>query len=191
MELAGRLRVEDPNRLRDGLVRVASGRRHEVEVAPRRPEPSGANPRELEALRLLIHHRDDIVTHLDARLFADPTARRAYEALAAHPAVPDAAADADPPVQELLFRLAQEEAGEGPTAADEVALLVKEALSRLRAEARRGDDLVRAHEINRLADRIQVPDTDLAAVAEGLELLRAHGRGSHDGAQHAERADHG
>jgi hypothetical protein len=90
-----------------------------------------------------------------------------------------------------LFRLAQEEAGEGPTAADEVALLVKEALSRLRVEARRDDDLVLAHEINRLADRIQVPDVDLLAVEQGLELLRTHRRGSHDGAQHEQRADHG
>lgn len=82
--------------------------------------------------------------------------------------------------QDLLFRLTQEEATEGPTAVDVAALLVKDALSRMSAEVRRTDDIALMHEINGLMDRIQVPDVDVTVVDKALELLRGHGRGSTD-----------
>jgi hypothetical protein len=80
----------------------------------------------------------------------------------------------------LLYRLAQEEAGEGPTAIDVAAMLVKDALARLKDEVRRGDDIALAHEINGLMDRIQLPDVDVGVVDAGLELLRSqeHGAGA-------------
>lgn len=184
MDLADRLQL-DPDRLRDRLRRTGSGRRGAVEVVEHRPEPSRANPRELEALRLVVHHRDDVVDRLDPLLFADPTARAAFEALLTAPTVADAAAATDGPVQELLFRLAQEESSEGPTAVDVAALLVKDALGRLLAVVRRSDDVALAHEVNGLMVRIQVPDVDVTVVDKALELLREQGRGTDD-----ERAGH-
>jgi DNA primase len=176
MDLAGRLQL-DPDRLR-GRLRVGPAR--EVDVVQRVEAPSQASARELEALRLMIHRRADIAERLDVVLFADPVARSAYAALAAHGDVQDAAVDVEGPPQHLLYRLAQEQAGEGPTAIDVAALLVKDALDRMQVEVRRTDDIALMHEINGLMDRIQVPDVDVTVVDKALELLRGHGRGSTD-----------
>jgi DNA primase len=180
MDLAGKLQL-DPDRLR-GRLRVGPAR--EVDVVQRVEAPSKASPRELEALRLLIHRRADIADRLDAVLFADPVARSAYVALDANPDVQDAAVTVEGPPQHLLYRLAQEQAGEGPTAIDVAALLVKDALDRMQVEVRRTDDIALMHEINGLANRIQVPDVDVTVVDKALELLRGHERGSHDGGDH-------
>ena len=176
MDLADRLHL-DPDRLRG---RLKVGARREVEVVERVAAPSAASGRELEALRLLIHRRAEIADRLDATLFADPTAREAYTLLIDSPSVQDAAMAAELSTQDLLFRLTQEEATEGPTAVDVAALLVKDALGRMSAEVRRTDDIALMHEINGLMDRIQVPDVDVTVVDKALELLRGHGRGSTD-----------
>ncbi|MET0827292.1 MAG: DNA primase [Acidimicrobiales bacterium] len=176
MDLADRLHL-DPDRLRS---RLKVGARREVEVVERVGAPSAASGRELEALRLLIHRRAEIADRLDATLFADPTAREAYTLLIDSPSVQDAAMAAELSTQDLLFRLTQEEATEGPTAVDVAALLVKDALGRMSAEVRRTDDIALMHEINGLMDRIQVPDVDVTVVDKALELLRGHGRGSTD-----------
>jgi len=176
MDLADRLHL-DPDRLRG---RLKVGARREVEVVERVAAPSAASGRELEALRLLIHRRAEIVDRLDATLFADPAAREAYTLLVDSPSIQDAAMAAELSTQDLLFRLAQEEATEGPTAVDVAALLVKDALGRMSGEVRRTDDIARMHEINGLMDRIQVPDVDVTVVDKALELLRDHGRGSTD-----------
>jgi DNA primase len=180
MDLAGRLQL-DPDRLR-GRLRVGPAR--EVQVVERVEAPSRASGRELAALRLLVHRRSDIADRLDAALFADPVARAAFEALVGAGTVQDAAVATEGPVQHLLHRLAQEDAEEGPTAVDVAALLVKDAVERLKVEARRTEDVALLHRINRLADRIQVPDVDVAVVDEALELLRTPRRGSHDGGDH-------
>jgi DNA primase len=180
MDLAGRLQL-DPDRLR-GRLRVGPAR--EVQVVERVEAPSRASGRELAALRLLVHRRADVIDRLDAALFADPVARAAFEALVAAGTVQDAAVATEGSVQHLLYRLAQEDAEEGPTAVDVAALLVKDAVERLKVEARRSEDVALLHRINRLADRIQVPDVDVAVVDEALELLRTPRRGSHDGGDH-------
>jgi DNA primase len=177
MDLAGQLHL-DPDRLR---ARLKVGPRREVAVLePQAPAPSAASGRELEALRLLIQHRAAIADRLDALLFADPVAREAYRALTAAGSVQEAADHTGSDASTLLYRLAQEEAGEGPTAIDVAAMLVKDALARLKDEVRRGDDIALAHEINGLMDRIQLPDVDVGVVDAGLELLRSqeHGAGA-------------
>jgi DNA primase len=184
MDLAGQLHVNE-QQLRDQLERVLrDGPKAPAEVVERVAAPSKASPRELEALRLLIHRQSDIAERLDVVLFSDPVARSAYAALAAHGDVQDAAVAVEGPAQHLLYRLAQEQAGEGPTAIDVAALLVKDALDRMQVEVRRTDDIALMHEINGLANRIQVPDVDVTVVDKALELLRGHERGSHDGGDH-------
>ena len=177
MDLADRLHL-DPDRLRG---RLKVGARREVEVVERVAEPSQASMREMTALRLLAHRRTDVETHLDLSLFADPVARSAYRALAGAGSVHEAIETTDDPsTVHLLHRLSVEEVGDEPTAVD-VALLVKEALGRLRQSVAREGDISLAHEINGLLDRIQPPDVDMTVVDKALELLRAHGRGSPDG----------
>jgi DNA primase len=178
MELAGRLQL-DPDRLRG---RLKAGPAPVDEVSERVEAPSRASGRELEALRLLVHHRGEIVERLDAVLFADPVALGAYAVLVEAGSVQDAVVVAEGQVRHLLYRLAQEEAGEGPTAVDVAALLVKDSLDRLKVEVRRAEDFALLHELNGLSDRIQVPDVDVTVVDKALELLRTHARGSHDGA---------
>ena len=106
MEVADRCRV-DPDRLRraspaDVGRQERSGR---PAPAPRR-DPGGA---ELEALRLAVHQRDDVVPRLHAVLFADERNLAAFEAVASAPTVHDAIAGADPEAAALLQRLAVEE----------------------------------------------------------------------------------
>ena len=177
MDLADRLHL-DPDRLRG---RLKVGARREVEVVERVAEPSAASGRELEALRILIHRRGDIVDRLTPSLFADATARSAYVALAAAETVQDAILTTETTTQDLLYRLAQEEATEGPTAVDVAALLVKDALAKMSAEVRRTDDIALMHEINGLMDRIQVPDVDVTVVDKALAVLQDHGRQDPDG----------
>jgi DNA primase len=180
MDLAGRLQL-DPDRLRG---RLRAGPTREVEVVQRVDVPTQASARELEALRLLIHRRAEIAERLDAVLFADPVARAAFVALAAHGDVQDAAVAVDGPPQHLLYRLAQEQVGEGPTAIDVVALLVKDALERLKVEVRRAEDFGLVHDVNGLLSQLQLTDVDVTVVDKALELLRNHERGSHDGGDH-------
>jgi DNA primase len=177
MDLAGRLQI-DPDRLRDRL-RVGPARA--VEVVERIEAPSQASGRELEALRLLIHHRAQIVDRLDPVLFSDPVAREAHRVLTEAGSVQDAAVMAEGQARHLLHRLAQEEAGDGPTAVDVAALLVKDALDRFKVEVRRTEDYALLHELNGLSDRIQVPDVDVTVVDKALELLRGHAQAGHDG----------
>jgi DNA primase len=172
MDLAGRLHL-DPDRLRG---RLRSPRRREAAVVEeaRVAPPSAASRRELTALRLLVHRRDEVADHLDLTLFVDPVARGAYTALAGASSVQEALAGADPDVEDLLHRLSVEDPDEGPTVVD-VALLVKDALMRLRRVVADDGDIALAHELRGLVDRIQPPDVDLTVVDKGLELLRSHG----------------
>jgi DNA primase len=172
MDLAGRLRL-DPDRLRG---RLRSPRRREAAVVEeaRVAASPAASRRELTALRLLVHRRGEVADHLDLTLFVDPVARGAYTALAGAATVQEALAGADTDVEDLLHRLSVEDPDEGPTVVD-VALLVKDALMRLRRVVADDGDIALAHELRGLVDRIQPPDVDLTVVDKGLELLRSHG----------------
>jgi DNA primase len=144
MDVASRTQL-DPDRLRQVRSRPAStdgGRGRALPVdRPRRPRPRADSP-EVEALRLLVHRRDEVERWLDPVLFDDPVAAEAYEALAAAPGVREAAAQAGADAAELLQRVAVEETEAAP---DEVAGRLAEAASRrvlavLETEARTSDD---------------------------------------------------
>jgi DNA primase len=181
MDLADRLAL-DPNRLRE---RLKVGPARAVEVVERVEAPTRASARELEALRLLVHRRDEIADRLDEVLFADPVARSTYRALVKAGSVQDAVATAEGPTEHLLYRLAQEEVAEGPTAIDVVALLVKDGLERLKVAARRAEDFGLVHDVNGLLSGLHLTDVDVTVVDKALELLRGHERGSHDGGDDA------
>ncbi|HUA95522.1 MAG TPA: DNA primase, partial [Acidimicrobiales bacterium] len=63
----------------------------------------------LEALRLAVHRRDDVIDRLDEVLFVDDVQRRAYCALAAAGDLHEAVESAPPDVAQLLRRVAVEE----------------------------------------------------------------------------------
>lgn len=144
MDVASRTQL-DPDRLRRVRARPAprdGGRGRALPVdRPARPRPRADSP-EVEALRLLVHRRDDVARWLDPVLFEDPVAAEAYEALMAAPDVREAIEGAGTEAADLLQRITVEDT---EAAADEVAGRLAEAAARrvlaaLEAEARTSDD---------------------------------------------------
>jgi len=125
MKLAGDLDI-DADRLRDT---VARHRREQStgggQAAPARPQADAPQPtranrvrvdrRELDVLLYAVHEPELVVDWLDARLFADPLARGAFEAIASTDTIHVAIAESDGQVHDLLERIAVEE----PIASDE------------------------------------------------------------------------
>ena len=136
MEVADRCRM-DVDRLRQAASAPPSSR-----SAPRRPPPTppGRDPGgpELEALRLVVHRRQEVVGRLHALLFVDERNVAAFQAVASAPTVHDAIAGADPEAAHLLQRLAVEEASADVD--DVLAQLLRRAVARavaaLEADAR-------------------------------------------------------
>ncbi|MGK2947004.1 MAG: DNA primase [Acidimicrobiales bacterium] len=121
MEVAGRTRVS-PDQLRDMLRRPAPApaeptnrRRGPDPEAPVSPAMRGRarderDGPELEVLRQVIHDWPAVEPWIRyADLFLSDLHAAAFEALMAHPTVPEAIDDAEPGVAELLGRLATEE----------------------------------------------------------------------------------
>ncbi|MGQ0522020.1 MAG: DNA primase [Actinomycetota bacterium] len=138
MQVADRCRV-DADRLR------ATPPRGRNPPAARRSAPASRRDvggPEVEALRLAVHRKDEVVPRLHAVLFGDERALAAFSALAAAPTVHEAIAVADPEAADLLQRLAVEETSAEPD--DVVARLVDRAahraLAELEAEARAAPD---------------------------------------------------
>ena len=143
MQVADRCRV-DADRLRS-MVATGPDRPAGSDAGPRRPErPPAERPvvalsgPELEALRLLVHRREDVIGRLDASLFSHVLAANAVAVLTETADLHDAVERADPQVGELLQRLAVEETGADP---DDVTIrLVERAVQRelreLQAEMR-------------------------------------------------------
>jgi DNA primase len=136
MEVADRCRM-DADRLRQAVIApppVGSGSRRPPSTPPGR-DPGGP---ELEALRLVVHRRDEVAGRLHALLFVDERNQAAFQALATAPTVHDAIAGADPEAAHLLQRLAVEEASADVD--DVLAQLLRRAVSRavaaLEADAR-------------------------------------------------------
>ncbi|HYF45266.1 MAG TPA: hypothetical protein VD926_03585, partial [Acidimicrobiales bacterium] len=75
---------------------------------------------------------------------------------------------------------AAEDPGDDLSVVD-IALLVRDALDRLRRDVAGAGDLALAHEVGSLRDRIKPLDLDITVVDKALELLRGHARGGHDG----------
>jgi DNA primase len=120
MKLAGALDI-DADRLREAVARAL---RNPSPAPASRPAPSarsdGAPPptpsrpvrvdrRELDVLLYAVHDPELVADWLDARLFSDPVARGAFEAVADAPNFHDAREAADGPVRELLDRIAVDE----------------------------------------------------------------------------------
>jgi DNA primase len=124
MKLAGELDI-DADRLRET---VARARREQIAAAstparaaardaPARPERPAVrvDRRELDVLLYAVHEPELVVDWLDARLFADPIARGAFEAIESTDNLHVALAESDGSVHDLLERVAVEE----PIASDE------------------------------------------------------------------------
>jgi DNA primase len=125
MKLAGELDI-DADRLRETVARLR--REPGASEAPRRAPASSSAPaperprpptrvdrRELDVLLYAVHEPELVVDWLDARLFADPVTRGAFEVIASTDDFHRALAESDGAVHELLERVAVEE----PVASDE------------------------------------------------------------------------
>ena len=136
MQIADRCRIE-PQQLRE-LLRSAPGASRGIVVAEDRPErPAGAgrvDTAEDEALRLLVHRRDEIADRLDEVLFDAPTRAEAYRLLAEHADLHTAIALADDAEADLLRRVAVEESDADPAqvVADLTRYATQRVLDRLR-----------------------------------------------------------
>lgn len=166
MMLADRLQI-DANHLRDAVDRA--GRSASDTVArPNTDSPSreaqeaiasaaAVDPRELDALRWAIHEPEVVTNWLDRALFADPTARAAFDCLVEATTFHDALAMSDGAVRALLERLAVEEAtpdAEPETLEARLAVNTIEPAARrlLRAMERAGDE--RLSDVTRLLDAV-------------------------------------
>jgi hypothetical protein len=115
MEVADRCRL-DPDRLR-GLARAAvpanlggaGGGSGPGAGAGEEPAPPAVGGPELEALRLAVHHPEQVADRLELVLFAHPLARACFLALSTATTLHDAIAAADPQAADLLQRLVVED----------------------------------------------------------------------------------
>ncbi len=123
---------------------------------PRRARPLTQNAED-EALKLLVHRRDDIVDRLDRVLFASTVRRRAFDTLVETSDIREAIAAAEPDLANLLSRLAVEEPDGDPDQA--VVDLSRYATGRVLDQLRREAAGVREPE-------------DLRSYAEVIDWLR-------------------
>ncbi|MET0628059.1 MAG: DNA primase [Acidimicrobiia bacterium] len=125
MKLAGELDIE-ADRLREAVATARRGRtagkpapdraargvpstgRSPEESRRRAPEPK-VDRRELDLLLYTVHDAELVDGWIDSRLFADPVARAAFEAIVSTPNVHEAIARTDGAVLALLERVAVEE----------------------------------------------------------------------------------
>ena len=152
LALADRCRI-DPDQLRARLrapaasTTKADGRSRGAAIPVDRAAPSRrshTDTAEDEALRILIHQRDDIVDRLAPILFASPRRRIAFELLRDEKEL-HAAIDAAPdPVRDLLMRLAVEEPDGDPdhAVADLSRYATVRELDGLRADAAAVTDML-------------------------------------------------
>lgn len=186
MTIADRCHL-DPDHVR-AAARRASPRSVPTRVA-NEPEPRGTLVRvdepprrrpmtenaEDEALRLLVHRRDEIVDRLDPVLFASPERRDAFAALALAADVHGAIAGAPPHVAALLTRLAVDEPDGDPDQAmvdlsRYATTRVLDQLRRKAASVREPEDLRQYSEvIDWLRHRVaELDDTEARAPAAAL-----------------------
>lgn len=170
MQVADRCRVE-PDRLRSMLAAGPEQPASTDRAGPastRRPEAErpvvALNGPELEALRLVVHHRAAVIDRLNGCLFSHVLAVNAFSVLKETADLHEAVDRADPQVGELLQRLAVEESDADP---DDVTIrLVERAVQR---------------ELRELQSEMrQAPPEDQAAYSPaiawlklGLERMRA------------------
>jgi DNA primase len=194
MAVADRCRI-DPDQLRARLrapaPRSSSGNAPGIATAvDRRPVRSHADTAEDEALRLVVHQRDDIVDRLAPILFASRRRRLAFEVLHDEKDLRSALDNAPDEVRDLLLRLAVEEPDGDPDHA--VADLARYAAGRqidaLRAEATAAGA---PHDMRGIVEcidwlRHRVEELDRAetrtqAAGQLVAWLADHGEGRADG----------
>jgi DNA primase len=188
MAIAERCRI-DPDQLR---ARLRAGPRGRSVAVDRRPDHvvSRTDTAEDEALRLIIHRRDEIIDRLVPVLFASAERRAAFELLADEKDLHVALSVADESVGVLLTRLAVDEPDGDPDQA--IADLARYATARevdqLRgdaAAAQSTDDIRVVSEVidwlrHRLAE-LDLPETRNAGAAQLVAWLAEHGEGpAHD-----------
>jgi DNA primase len=131
MQISDRCRV-DADRLRSMAAagveptpaeRPDRGRRSPASRPADQESPVALSGPELEALRLCIHRRAEVVDRLEPPLFAHALARHAFAVVRSTPDVHEAIEAADPQLADLLQRLAVEESDADP---DDVAIRLVE-----------------------------------------------------------------
>ena len=195
MKLAGELDIS-ADRLRETVAR----QRREHGPSTAAPKPRAASDRrtdapvarvdrrELDVLLYAVHEPELVVDWLDARLFADPIARGAFEAIASTDSFHVALAESEGPVHDLLERIAVEE----PVASDEPETLRAHLMANtigpaanvvLAGMLRAGDE--RATSVKLLLDALaharEMGDWE-AVQHDALELLGWIGEGTRRGA---------
>jgi DNA primase len=175
MEVADRCRLQ-PDRLREmaraggatpgGGPRAGrgTGAKPETDLAPvagsarsaEEPAPMAVGGPELEALRLAVHHPEQVADRLELVLFAHPLARVCFEVLSTATTLHEAIAAADPQAADLLQRLAVED-----TDAD-----VGDVMGRIVERA--GQRAIRQLE----AEMRQAPQADQASFAPTMTWLK-------------------
>jgi len=193
--LAGELDIS-ADRLRETVAR----QRREHGTSTVAPKPRAASDRrvdapavrvdrrELDVLLYAVHEPELVVDWLDARLFADPIARGAFEAIASTDSFHVALAESEGPVHDLLERVAVEE----PVASDEPETLRAHLMANtigpaanvvLAGMLRAGDE--RATSVKLLLDALaharEMGDWE-AVQHDALELLGWIGEGTRRGA---------
>jgi DNA primase len=186
MEVAGRVRIE-PDRLREQLAPAARrGKRVEVDRAwPARPVRRESP--EVELLRLLVAHPDEMEGWLDwvtESLFRDELALAAYRALVGASSLQEAIETADPAAADLLHRMAVDDTEAEPH--DVVFRLINEAgrraMQALDEQARREPesvDLVETSWLYQRIDEMNDPDTTVEAADQLLAWLAGRPEENH------------
>jgi len=151
--------------------------------SPVRIRGAGLRGPEIEALRLAVHRREEMLGRLDEFLFADQVNRTIYRRLVGAVSLHQAIEDADGEVVDRLQRLAVEEATEQP---DDVMVRLIErtgarALAKLQREARAAEDPAGyAPAVGWLKlelERLREPETTRDAESRLVPWLMAHGQG--------------
>ena len=172
------------SRSRSGATRPGSGPESAVPAQPagagplEEPAPPTVSGPELEALRLAVHHPEQVADRLEMVLFAHPLARAGFDVLSTSTTLHEAIGAADPQAADLLQRLAVEDTD--AEVDDVMARLVQRAGQRavrqLEAEMRQADPGQQA---------AFVPTVTWLKLT--LEMLHAEDRASRPAALEAER----
>ncbi len=136
MQVADRCRLS-PDQLRALRMPAGKAPARPVQVPPPRakPDPPVIPRPEIEALRLVVHHPNNVAGRIDITLFSSELARAAFEELASAMTLHGAIESAAPEVADLLSQLGVEDSQEDPD--DVLRRLVEQATVRELAELRR------------------------------------------------------
>jgi len=138
--------------------------------APRVKRPPVPRP-ELEALRLVVHHPDEVAGRIDISLFSSELAREAFGELASAMTLPDAIEGADAPVADLLAQLAVEDTIED--IGDVLRRLAEQAATRaledLRRDARSAAPSLSHDELAKRSGQLRLALEALRSVEPGFD----------------------